>query len=560
MKKVLKILSVVLTVGLIIGIFSCATPVFAAEVTEKDSIELTLEQYKSQVDNSDSKSLYEIKEERDEFTKVFQNSDGTKTAIVSATPLHYETEAGWEDIDNTLIEETKVTGNVYKNKKNDFTVTIPQELTSGRALKIEKDNFSISFELEGSDLFSKSKKIKGNKKNKNTNEKTSIEQNEIDTAFLDKTSGVYFENIGENTSVEYEVTSTDLKENIILNKKPEEQVIYKYKITAKKLYAQLNADNSLTFKNAGGQAVFEIPTPVMYDAKNNISNDFDVEFSGKNGKYELVYKPSFEWLTSDLTYPVVIDPVIDTKYEELGVNDAMVDSSQPDENYDNSSSLYTYKSDAGEMQSFIDISTNYIIKNGAKIKSVLLGLYYSTGFFEDNTITVAAYTITSPWNTSEVTYDTRPTTINYLIDRKDVKSDTTAGYLLFDVTEAYTLNQDTYGVCIRQRDSDEDEAMLCFASSETQIALQQPFFIIEYYESQGVEEQFDYHAFDAGRAGTAYFNDFTEQVYIERDELGLSGINMPVQIKRYFTVVWAEHIPVDIRNMQLMLRYMAWGG
>lgn len=73
-----------------------------------------------------------------------------------------------------------------------------------------------------------------------------------------------------------------------------------------------------------------------------------------------------------------------------------------------------------------------------------------------------------------------------------------------------------------------------FASSEHPTASQQPYFTIEYYESQGVEEQFDYHAFDVGRAGTAYFNDFTEQIYIERDELGLSGINMPVQIKRYF--------------------------
>ena len=532
MKKALKILSVALTVVLIIGIFSCATSVFAAEVTEKDSVESTLEQYKSQVEYSENKSLYEIKEERDKFTKVFKNEDGTKTAIVSATPIHYETSKGWEDIDNTLIEETKVTGKIYKNKKNDFTVTIPQELSSSKKLKIEKGDFAISFELEGSDIFSKNKDIKGNKKNKN--KKLSIEQNEIDTEFLDKTSGIVFENVGENTSVEYEVTSTGLKENIILNKKPEEQVIYKYKITAKKLDAQFNGDNSVTFKNADGQAVFEIPAPVMYDAKNNISNEIEVEFSGKNGKYTLIYKPSFKWLTSDLTYPVVIDPIIDTSDEELGIKDTIVDSSQPDENFNALSSLCTYKSASGEIQSFIDMSDGCIIKNGAKIKSVLLGLYYTTGFFEDNTITVAAYTVTSPWNASQVTYDTKPTTINYLIDRSDIKSNTTAGYLIFDVTEAYTLNQDTYGVCIRQRDNDEDEAMLYFASSETQIASQQPFFIIEYYEAQGVEEQFDYHAFDAGRAGTAYFNDFTEQVYIERDELGLSGINMPVQIKRYF--------------------------
>lgn len=71
MKKVLKVLSIVLTVVLLIGIFSCATPVFAAEITDKDSIESTLKQYKSQIENSEDKKLYEIPEERDGFTKVF---------------------------------------------------------------------------------------------------------------------------------------------------------------------------------------------------------------------------------------------------------------------------------------------------------------------------------------------------------------------------------------------------------------------------------------------------------------------------------------------------------
>lgn len=536
MKKALKILSIALTVVLIIGIFSCATPVFAAEVTEKGSIESTLEQYKSQIENSENKSLYEIEEERDKFTKVFQNSDGTKTAIVSATPIHYETADGWEEIDNTLIEETSDSGKVYKNKKNDFTVKIPKEITSSKDLKVEKDGYTISFELEGSDLFSKSKKIKGNKKEKV--KKSSIEESDINTDFLDKTSGVSFENVGTNTSVEYEVTSTGLKENIILNKKPQEQVIYKYKITAKKLEAQLNADNSVTFKNAEGQAVFEIPAPVMYDAKNNISKDINVEFSGKNGKYTMIYKPSFEWLISDLTYPVVIDPVVDTISEGLGVKDSVVDSAHPDNNYGNTPVLYTYKTDTGNIQSFIDISSNHIVKNGAKIKSVLLGLYYENGLFVDDSTTVAAYTVTSEWSESTITYNNRAETVNSLIERKEIERGRSSGYILFDVTKAYTLKQDTYGVCIRQRDSEENKAQLIFSSSETSQELQKPYFIIEYYESQGVEEQFDYHAFDAGRAGTAYFNDFTEQVYIERDELGLSGINMPVQIKRYFNSGW----------------------
>ena len=532
MKKALKILSIALTVVLSIGIFSCATPVFAAKVTEKDSLISTLQEYQAEAENSKKQSLYEIKEERDRFTKIFKNEDGTKTAIVSATPIHYETSEGWEDIDNTLIEEEKVTGNTYKNKNNDFTVTIPKELSSSKELQIEKDNYTISFELEGSDIFSDVKKIKGNKKNKKS--KSPNIQNAIDTEFLDKTSGIAFENVGENTSVEYEVTSTGLKENIVLNQKPDEQVTYKYKIAAKKLTAELNSDNSVTFKNKDGQAVFEIPAPVMYDSENVTSKDIDVSLNGKNGKYTLVYKPSFNWLSGDVKYPVIIDPVINTTDAYLGVKDTVADSANPNDNYADSIILSTYKSDSGHVQSFIDISSNFIVKNGAKIKTVLLGLYYLGGVFVDSSTTVAAYTVTSDWSETSLTYNNKPSTINSLIDRKGVSKNTQEGYFLFDVTKAYTLKQDTYGVCIRQRDSIANEAQLVFASSEYQTASQQPFFIIQYYETQGVEEQFDYHAFDAGRAGRAYFNDFTEQVYIERDELGLSGINMPVQIKRYY--------------------------
>lgn len=476
--------------------------------------------------------MYEIEEERDAFTKVFKSNDGTKTAIISATPIHYKTDEGWNDIENTLVEETRVTGKVFKNKRNDFTVTIPKELSANKELQIEKGKYSISFELEGSDVFSNAKKIKGNNKNKES--KSSKIQNGIDTAFLDKTAELAFENIGENTSVEYEVTSTGLKENIILDKKPEKEVTYKYRITAKKLEAELNADNSITFKNRDGQVIFEIPAPIMYDANNNISNEIKVEFSGENGKYTLIYKPSFEWLVSDLTYPVVIDPVINTSKENISIKDGVVDSSNPDGNYADSIILSTYKCDSKIVQLFIDLSTDYVVKNGAKIKSVLLGLYYEDGLFVDDSTTVAAYTVTSDWNEDDLTYNNKPTTINSLIERKEIKRGRNAGYILFDVTKAYTLNQDTYGICIRQRDSVNSKVQTRFSSSETANTSQQPYFIVEYYESRGVEEQFDYHTFDVGRAGTAYFNDFTEQVYIERDELGLSGINMPVQIKRYF--------------------------
>ncbi len=184
MKKIRKLIAVLLTVLTLMSVISAATPVLATEVTEKNALNSTLEQYKTEIENSEDKTLYEIEEERDEFTKVFKSNDGTKTAIISATPIHYKTDEGWDDIENTLVEETRVTGKVYKNKRNDFTVTIPKELSANKELQIEKGKYSISFKLEGSDVFSNDKKIKGNNKNKES--KSSKIQNGIDTAFLIK--------------------------------------------------------------------------------------------------------------------------------------------------------------------------------------------------------------------------------------------------------------------------------------------------------------------------------------------------------------------------------------
>ena len=212
MKKISKFLSVVLSFLMIMGIFSVSNPVFAAEIQSNEHLTQTIEQFANRTDVNDF--AVEIISERDKYTKVFQNVSGIKTAVVSATPIHYETENGWENIDNTLIEFNEITGKVYKNKNNDFTTTIPKELSSNKKVQIEKEGYSLSFELVGTDVFSKSKKIKGTKKSKSR--KHEVLENGVETDFLDKTSTVSFENVGENTSIEYAVTSTGLKENIIL--------------------------------------------------------------------------------------------------------------------------------------------------------------------------------------------------------------------------------------------------------------------------------------------------------------------------------------------------------
>ncbi len=156
MKTMLKAIAIFLSVLTFIGVMSVATPVIAANIQEYENLIETIERLGNKSDKNDFAN--ELVDERDKYTKVFQNNSGTKTAIVSAEPIHYKTQNGWEDIDNTLIEHTENAGNVYVNKQNRFTTTIPKEISKDKNIKIEKDGYTLSFSLIDSKKISTEKK------------------------------------------------------------------------------------------------------------------------------------------------------------------------------------------------------------------------------------------------------------------------------------------------------------------------------------------------------------------------------------------------------------------
>lgn len=286
MKRVIKILSVFMSFVIFMGVFSAANPTLASEIQENDEHKASAEKLSEELLFD---SANELVEERDKYTKVYKTTQGTKKAIISSTPIHYEQNGVWHEIDNTLVEDPDK--EVYTNTDNFFEVEIPKELTADSPISIEKDDFSLNFELIGTDVFEKKSKSKA-KKFEQIND-----ENSSGFDISDKTqAGLIFEDVGDNTSIEYCVTSTGIKENIILDQKPKQEVTYSYNITVTNLTATLNDDKSVSFTNSQGEVVFKIPAPVMYDRNSDSSQDIKVALTGENGKYVLEYKPSFEWL------------------------------------------------------------------------------------------------------------------------------------------------------------------------------------------------------------------------------------------------------------------------
>ena len=74
-------------------------------------------------------------------------------------------------------------------------------------------------------------------------------------------------------------------------------------------------DNTVEFKNKGGEVVFVIPAPFMYDAAGEQSQSVTLALrQGKNkNEYILTVTPDKQWIDrQDRQFPVVIDPVIQT--------------------------------------------------------------------------------------------------------------------------------------------------------------------------------------------------------------------------------------------------------
>ena len=528
MKTFIKTMSLIMSVIMFLGVFSAANPAIAAEVQESQE---NTESAEKMAEDMLSGSINEIVEERDKFTKVYKTGQGTKKAVISSTPVHYEENGNWYEIDNSLVEVPET--DFYTNSNNFFEVELPKELTGNSQIGIEKDGFSLTFELNGTDILDKKKKSKAKKVEPNT-DNVSDNYN-----IADKTqSGLIFEDVGDNTSIEYCVTSAGIKENIILEKKPKQEVTYSYDITADNLSATLNDDKSVSFTSTQGDIVFKIPTPIMYDSNSASSQDIEVALMGESGKYVLEYKPSYEWLKTDAKYPVIIDPVIEVNDDNYGIIDTMVSSASPTVNSGSELSLYTgHTSEGIEYISYIDIVNNYYFNNGLAIKNALLyvytGLVVSSG--DSSEFEVAACPVVGNWTENSVTFNNKPSLdTNVILDIRTYTSESSGKYSVYDVTEAFASNSSDYnGIALITSATDDGVAVFC-SSEDSNSENRRPYFVIEYYESQGVEEQFDYHLQSAGRAGKVYYNDYSNQIYIERDELGLSGLTMPVQIKRFY--------------------------
>ncbi len=517
MKICKKILSLMLAILIVTGVFSVATPVVASAVNVNSGNTQTEinDSVQSEGENASSDDVYILSEDetrRTENTKHFLMSDGTRRAIAYNTAVHYMKNGKWHDIDNTLVADEK-TGELT-NSENSFKATFGESADSEKLFSIESEGYTLSWSYHGNFLRQKLSKAKKGNLGENENEFSKYVKN--------VNANVTYSQFEEDSDLNYTVTADGVKEDIILNKKTGKNK-FKFEVEAESLSLILNDDGSISAQNDAGTEIFNIPAPYMYDSNNNYSYDVHYEINAiSKGRYYITIVADKEFLKSEATsYPVVIDPAVNTRRESSAITSTFVASGEPATNFNGRQDLYigTESSNYLKCRSLFKMSLPELNPGDMVVEAGLRIYLHSTSFYASTVPQqeIDAHLITSTWSESSVTWNNQPTYESASLDYSYITRET--GVVKnFDITKAvkgwYEGTSTNFGILIKKAVESGDNATMCArgifhsdnANSQTSLY---PVIEILYLNNKGIEGMWSYTSYSAGGISTAAINDYS---------------------------------------------------
>lgn len=317
-----RILSAVLTIVLL----ASAIPVSLAVQ------ELFTEELPAQI-------VREVPELREESVKHFLCDDGSYIAATYAEPVHYNENGVWKEIDNRLIlnsNKLSASGEPTYTTRAGLAVSIPQNFADGQKITAENKGYEISFGIKadqaGVAIGRGASVVAADELMSNAGAQVSaapqsvssvvadaeltadvIEERNAELMAVENQAGaVQYRNILPSTNLEYAVTSSSVKESIVV-REPQSEYKYYFDMDLDGLTPVENNDGSISLTESGDTAneIFWIEAPYMYDANSDESFAVTMSLTEVEGKYVLAVEADKDWINAaDRAFPVVIDPTL----------------------------------------------------------------------------------------------------------------------------------------------------------------------------------------------------------------------------------------------------------
>lgn len=450
---------------------------------------------------------------RTETTKKFLLDNGTTMIAEYAQPVHYQNDNGkWVEYNNSLKAKNstattdEVLAEEYTNKSSDIDIKLSNKAKSNNMVKVSSADYSISWGYDNANK-SKAKIIKDD---------TKLSGNDKFTTLKNLTSETLYEDVFKNVDLQYFVTSTGVKENIIL-KSSDVQNEFNLTYKIKNLTAKQTDDYTITLYNKSSKEVYRIVAPYMIDAKGETSTQLKLSIESQKGSNLNVKLTTDYWFIHSIgrNFPITIDPEITLKTKS-SLNEAYKSGYLMNHGpyYIGNDAFTTVKVNSlqslGSGEKIISAKYNFNIKNNDTLFNNA----------EDNAIIVNAHKMTQ-YN-STVSYDSQ--VIDY-----DSLTFADNGSLTFDLTKLYSEwydnGESVDGFILEAWDTIGSKQVTIDDSPSAY-----PSLTIVYKDFTGMESNLAYHTVDAGHNATVSVSDYLGNLVISQSLLEETGSRMPLSI------------------------------
>ncbi|NLK12396.1 MAG: DNRLRE domain-containing protein [Candidatus Phytoplasma sp.] len=455
----------------------------------------------------------EIETLREENQKVFLKQDGTHEVSIYQEPVHFKNGDEYIEIDNTLIEQ----GKYYTNTKNSFNIYFPKSLTKNEKIKVNKDEYQIEWKI----LDAKTSKAK----------KTDKQKKDKDLTVLDHlNSSIKYKNVFSNTDLEYVLKSNQIKENLYLNKYHQNiSFMFEYKV---KNLSIKKIDEQYCFVNDENEKIFSLDKLYMMDSEDKVSYDIKIEVEHKSkDTYIIKITPDNSFL-KEASYPVLIDPTLSLPITTPAIEDTYVSQNYPTSNYSSQTTMQIGY-DASGSASRKDILIKFTIPSFISSNEVIT--YSHLNLFRTDTassnLSINLYKNTSSFTTSSVTWNTKPSYMNQVIDYYDFQY--VYAPLSFDISSLvkdWHENGKNYGLTIAP--DSYIHSLKTIYQSQASITVR-PVVKIGYETKGGLKNYWTYTSQSLGQAGTGYVSDFTGNLVFKRDEYYVENEYLALNLSFY---------------------------
>jgi RHS repeat-associated protein len=456
----------------------------------------------------------EITNERTEYSKTFLLDDGTKMLAQYSEPVHYKNSKGyWVQYDNTLVESesnaTSDEANIsdeYTNKKSNIDITLSKSVSDTEMIKVQSNDYSVSWGYNDANdsqinIVNDDEKLSGNDKF---------------TSLNNLTSEAKYEDVYKNVDIQYYLSPTGVKENIIL-KDATVQNVFNVTYSIGTLTPKQTDENTITLYDDKNTIAYTIDAPYMIDKNGATSTKLKLKIiNHKNSELNVELTADSSFInSSERNFPITIDPELETpqksNYSFTGFVNGKAISYAP----------YYLTTNAYWMWKFTKLPT---LDNSARITKATFCMDIQNGentFSNDNEaiiVNLHKATTSSPYYNSEIE--------DYCAVTKN-KCDK----IEFDITNLMKGWIDGSIV----NNGFVFEAKNSIGSKKLNLAsggngYNYPTYTIVYKDFSGLEDSLSYHTVSAGSNAEISVSDYLGNLTVTQDLYESTTARMPMSI------------------------------